>query len=90
MTITHFKKRFYDEYILALSVRHQQEVKKTNNNPILKINDIVLLKNDKRRIKWRKGKIIKLLYGNDHLVLGVELITQKLKRKIEKVEDLFK
>ena len=34
--------------------------------------------------------MIKLLYGNDHLVLGVEVITQKLKRKIEKVEDLFK
>ena len=86
MILSHFKKRFFDEYILALRERHQYEVKKTNNHPILKINDIVLLKEDKPRIKWRKGKIIKLLYGNDNLVRGVELlITQKLKGKMEKI-----
>ena len=86
MILSHFKKRFFDEYILALRERHQYEVKKTNNHPILKINDIVLLKEDKPRIKWRKGKIIKLLYGNDNLVRGVEvLITQKLKGEMEKI-----
>ena len=41
---------------------------KKNNHPILKISDIVLLKEDKHRIKWRKGKIIKLSYGNDNLI----------------------
>ena len=86
MILSHFKKRFFDEYILALRERHQYEVKKTNNHPVLKINDIVLLKKDKPRIKWRKGKIIKLLYGSDNLVRGVELlITQKLKGKMEKI-----
>ena len=54
---------FYDEYIFALRERHQDEVKKTNNHPILKINNIVLINEDKLRIKWQKGKIIKLLYG---------------------------
>ena len=55
--LSHFKKRFYDEYILSLRERHQYEVKKTNNHPILKINDIVLLKEGKPRIKWWKGKL---------------------------------
>ena len=51
MILIYFKKMFYDE------------VKKTDNHPILKINNIVLINEDKPRIKWRKGKIIKLLYG---------------------------
>ena len=88
MMLSHSRKRFYDEYILALRERHQYEVKKTNNHPILKINDIVLLREDKPRIKWRRGKNIKLLYDNDNLVRGVELLTtQKLKGKMEKIED---
>ena len=37
-------------------------------------------------MKWPKGKIIKLLYGNNNLVQGVELlITQKLKGKIKNI-----
>ena len=85
MILSHFKKMFFDQYI------HQHEVKKTNNHPILKTNDIVLLKGHKPRIKWQKRKIIKLLYGNDNLARGEELlITQKLKRKMEKLEDHFK
>ena len=62
-TLSDFKKRVYDEYILALRVRRQYDVKKTNNHPILKINDTVLLKEDQPRIKWRKGKTIILSYG---------------------------
>ena len=53
---------------------------------MLKVNDIVLVKEDKPRIKWRKGKVTKLLYGNDNLVRGVELlITQKSKGKLLKI-----
>ena len=44
MILSHFKKKFHDEYILALRERHQYKVIKTNNHLILKINDIVLLK----------------------------------------------
>ena len=84
MILSHFKKRFYDEYIVPLKERHQYKVEKANNHLILKINDIILLKKDKPRIKLRKEKIIKLLYGNDNLVRAVELLTrQKLKGKIE-------
>ena len=51
MILIHFKKRFYEKYILALRERLQYEVKKTNNHLILKITNIVLLKEDKSRIK---------------------------------------
>ena len=50
-TLSHFKKKVYDEYILALRARHQYDVKKTKNHPILRINDTVLLKKDQPRIK---------------------------------------
>ena len=50
--LSHFKKRFNDEYIFALRERHQYDVKKSNNHPILKINSIVLINEDKHRIKW--------------------------------------
>ena len=86
MILSHFKKRFYGEYILPLRERHQDEAKKTNNHSILKVKDIVSLKEDKPRIKWRKVKIKKLLYGNDNLIRGAELLaTQKLKGKIVKI-----
>ena len=68
MILSHFKNNLFDEYILALREKHQYEVKKTNNHPILKISDMVPLKEDKPRMKWRKGKIKKLLFGNDNLV----------------------
>ena len=51
MTLIHFKKRFYDKHILALRERLQYKVEKTNNHLILKITNIVLLKEDKSRIK---------------------------------------
>ena len=51
MTLIHFKKRFYDKYILVLNERLQHEVKKTNNHVILKITSIILLKEDKSRNK---------------------------------------
>ena len=63
----------------------------TNNHPILKIDDIALLKEDKSRNKWWKGKIIKSLCGKDNLVRVAELLTtQTLKGMTKKLEDHFK
>ena len=91
MTLIHFKKRFYEKYILALNERLQHEVKKTNNHLILKITSIISLKEDKSRNKWRKAKIIKLSNGNDNLVQGVErFTTQELKERQKKLGDFLK
>ena len=50
MILSYFKKRFFDECILALRETSVQ-IKKTNNHQILKTNNVVSLKEDKPRIK---------------------------------------
>ena len=76
--INHFSNRFYEEYILALRERHQYDVRKFNNESKLCVNDVVLIQEENRpRVKWRKGKISKLLNSKDGLVRGVELVVNK-------------
>ena len=42
------------------------------------MNDVVLIQEENRpRIKWRKGKISKLINSKDGLVQGVELVLNK-------------
>ena len=72
--IQHFMKRFEDEYLLALQERHSYQQNKYNNVNSLRLNDIVLVKEDnKARLSWRKGRVIKLLIGNDKRIRGAEL-----------------
>ena len=76
--INHFNNRFYEEYILALRERHQYDVRKFNNENKLCVNDVVLIQEENRpRVKWRKGKISKLINSKDGLVRGVELVVNK-------------
>ena len=76
--INHFNNRFYEEYILALRERHQYEIRKFNNESKLCVNDVVLIQEENRpRVKWRKGKISKLINSKDGLVRGVELVVNK-------------
>ena len=76
--INHFNNHFYEEYILALQERHQYDVRKFNNESKLCVNDVVLIQEENRpRVKWRKGKISKLLNSKDGLVRGVELVVNK-------------
>ena len=42
------------------------------------MNDVVLIQEENRpRIKWRKGKISKLINSKDGLVQGAELVLNK-------------
>ena len=42
------------------------------------MNDVVLIQEENRpRVKWRKGKISKLINSKDGLVRGVELVVNK-------------
>ena len=76
--INYFNNRFYEEYILALRERHQGDLRKFNNESKLCVNDVVLIQEENRpRVKWRKGKISKLLNSKDGLVRGVELVVNK-------------
>ena len=47
-----------------------------------RIGDIVLIKEENvRRMKWRKGKIDKPIFGNDGLVQGVEILVYQSKKQ---------
>ena len=42
------------------------------------MNDVVLIQEENQlRVKWRKGKISKLINSKDSLVRGVELVVNK-------------
>ena len=44
----------------------------------LSVNDVVLIQEENQpRVKWRKGKISKLINSKDSLVRGVELVVNK-------------
>ena len=69
-----FLKQFMRDFMLALQERHLYQRQKSNNTCTLKVNDIVLLKVDSApRLSWWKGKIEKLVYGNDNLVRGADV-----------------
>ena len=73
--INNFNNRFYQAHILALRERHQYDVRKFNNEIKLCVNDVVLIQEENRpRVKWRKGKVSKLVISKDGLVRGVELV----------------
>ena len=75
--VSHINKRFYNEYILALRERHQYD--RQSHHPHLQnvsIGDIVLVKDvNLPRLRRKKGRITKLIKGNDGLVRGVSLDT---------------
>ena len=72
--IKHFLKRFMRNYMLALQERHSYQRRKSNNTCVLKVNDIVLVKSDSApRLSWQKGKVEKLIYGDDNLVRGADV-----------------
>ena len=75
--VSHINKRFYNEFILALRERHQYD--RQSHHPHLQnvsIGDIVLVKDvNLPRLRRKKGRITKLIKGNDGLVRGVSLDT---------------
>ena len=55
-------------------MRHSYHRRKSNNTCLLKVNNIVLAKGDSApRLSWRKGKVEKLIYGDDNLVRGADV-----------------
>ena len=78
LIINHFNNRFFEEYVLALLGWHQYDVLKFNNESKLSVNDVVLIQEQHRpKVKWRKGKISKLIDSKDGSVQGVELVIYK-------------
>ncbi|XP_029209924.2 uncharacterized protein LOC114973693 [Acropora millepora] len=85
--INHFWQRWRGEYLQQLSVRQ----KWMNEQPALKIGDVVLISEDKvSRGKWPMGRVDKLLPGKDGLIRTVILKTKKglLRRPVQRLHRL--
>ena len=82
LVLQRFFNRFYKEYMLALLERHSLQTKKNSNNQAkLRIGEIVIIKGDKPRLLWRKGKINRFLESRDGKVRGAELVIFQPKTK---------
>ena len=73
--VSHFWKRFSSTYLNELRQRHIYERKTKMNETELKLNDVVLVKDDvpTPRTKWRIGKVEQLIVGKDGQTRGAKL-----------------
>ena len=90
--LKHFAKPFTNEYLSLLHERYTYSTGKTDEDCRLYVGDIVLLREEfVPRMKWRKGKVLKLICGIDNKVRGAELLvynknsekTSKIKRPLQ-------
>ena len=66
----------------ALLERHSLQTKRNSNNQAkLRIGEIDIIKDDKPRLLWRKGKINRFLESRDGEVRGAELVVFQPKVK---------
>ena len=79
----HFFNCFYKEYMLALLERHvlQTSTRNSKNHVKLRIMEIVIIKDDKPRLLWRKGKINRFLESRNGKVRRAELVVFHPKAK---------
>ena len=77
-----FKKCFEADYITALREKHIYNKPHFSQDNSVIVGDIFLIKEESiPRMKWRKGKIIELIRGNDGKVRGVKLNVYQTKLK---------
>ena len=77
-----FKKGFEAEYITTLREKHIYNRPRFLQDNSVIVCDVVLIKEKSiPRMKWRKGKIIELIRGNDGKVRGVKLNVYQTKLK---------
>ena len=93
--LNHFWNRFYKEYLLSLCEKYRYQKNNTKKKRELKINDVVLIQDDKTtpRNNWRKGKVEELIVSRDSKIRGAVLrvynkkkdSTFLLKRTVQKL-----
>lgn len=80
------RKRFRSEYLGQL----RNYAKKSQNNYIFSVGDIVLIESTAKRIKWPLGKVVQLIEGKDGIVRLVKVRTRQgdLLRPIQRLYPL--
>ena len=75
--INHFWTRWHKEYLCNLR-EHQKLTKVKTTLPIININDIVIVHEEKiPRSRWRLGRITELIYGRDNRVRSANVKLSK-------------
>ena len=71
-----FWKRFYRSYLNELRQKSSYH-KRNNNDPHLRIGDVLLIKDDvpTPRLQWKLGKVVKVISGRDGNIRGAQLKT---------------
>ena len=78
--ICKFLQQFVNEYLFSLQERYNKT--RFENKCRARIGDIVLIKEENvPRMNWKKRTIDKLIFGNDGLVRGVELLVYQSKKE---------
>ena len=89
----HFWLRWKNEYLLELRNAHRQKTKRQKGNCI-KVGDVAVIHEENvRRVKWKLGRIEKLIEGKDGAIRGavVRKLTDKggkcteIRRPIQKL-----
>ena len=73
--LSHYWKRFEKDYLCELREHQLNNKRKYNMNQALKLNDMVLIKDNELlpRNQWRKGVVHELVVGSDNQVRGAVL-----------------
>ena len=90
--LTHFWNRWRKEYVTNL--REQQRISKQRYSSAIKINDIVIIYEDKQpRQQWKLGRVLALIQGRDKKVRGAEVKVGKsgaiIRRPVNRLYPIF-
>ena len=84
LLLTHFRNRWRNEYLTG--IREYQRLSSTKQNHTVKVRDIVHIQDKVPRLRWRMGKVDKLVPGRDGVVRAAELTTLDKSQQIIRVK----
>ena len=78
LLLSHFWRRFYNEYTVAIRERMMYEKIKRSSDK-LDIGDVVVIKDNTTtpRSKWKHGRVKSLIKGRDNIVRGAALTSPR-------------
>ena len=89
--LAHFRNRWRNEYLTG--IREYQRLSSTNENRMVNVGDIVHIHDKLPRVRWKIGKVDKLLPGKDGIVRAAELTlldkSQRVMRTKRPIQKLY-
>ena len=76
----HLTSRWQDEYLVTLNAYHARR-----SSPIVVDDGVLIIADNKRRQRWRMGRVVKLFLGRDGRVRVAEVRVMKVNRECSSV-----